>query len=137
MTMLAALKSLMNAATQGGVLRLFGETVTIGNNPMLPDGLTPTVTITTLPPDARPIGVFEADLTINEEEKISVFFSPDPTYAGYRAGKPVVAETLVRAEAVDPDQRPYTYRGEVRNVGQTNQEFCYQRPKKIASSGKR
>lgn len=130
-----ALQAMANASIQGGPLALFGKTVTIGKNGNYPDGLTPTVTITSLAPDALARDVFGPDLTLNQDEKISVFFSRDATYAGGRTDTPIVGETLVVTG--DTDQRPYVFRGETRNVGDTNQEFVYQRPKKVAASGKR
>lgn len=70
--------------------------------------------------------------TYDEREQIEVDVSRDPAWEYSMPRRPQATEELRRAEAIDPDRRPFTFRGEVMFEGDQHAVYVFERPRRIA-----
>lgn len=68
--------------------------------------------------------------TSDERERIEVTVSRDATYARSYVSRPPLACCLYRAEARDPDRRPFTFRGEVLFEGDQHAVYVFERTRR-------
>lgn len=70
--------------------------------------------------------------TFDERERIRVTVSRDANFAGAYQSRPLPACRLFRAESIDADRRPFTYRGEVAYEGDQHAVYLFERPRRAA-----
>jgi hypothetical protein len=69
--------------------------------------------------------------TYDEREQIEVLVSRDATWPFALPTRPQPTDELRRAEAIDPDRRPFTFRGEVLYEGSEHAVYVFERPRRI------
>lgn len=69
--------------------------------------------------------------TFDERERIEVFVSRSATWEYAVSTRPQPADRLVRNEAIDADQRPYTFGGEVIYEGDQHAVYVFERPRRV------
>lgn len=70
--------------------------------------------------------------TYDEREQIEVMVSRDASWEFALPSRPQPSWGLRRAEAIDEDQRPFTFRGEVVFEGDQHAVYVFERPRRIA-----
>lgn len=109
----------------------FGEEVTIDG---ASEKKTCKVLISHSQDNGRRQGTFEDRENIDEDERLRVVFSKDPTWAFAREHKPAMGERLVRDASKDKDQRPFAWRGETETENATHAVYIYIRVKRTVGS---
>jgi len=69
--------------------------------------------------------------TYDEREQIEVMVSRDASWEFALPTRPQPTDGLRRAIAIDPDQRPFTFRGEVIHEGDQHAVYVFERPRRI------
>jgi hypothetical protein len=69
--------------------------------------------------------------TYDEREQIEVLVSRDASWEFALPTRPQPTDGLRRAVAIDPDQRPFTFRGEVIHEGDQHAVYVFERPRRI------
>lgn len=69
--------------------------------------------------------------TYDEREQIEVLVSRDASWELSLPSRPQATEELRRSESIDPDRRPFTFRGEVLFEGDQHAVYVFERPRRI------
>lgn len=134
--------AIRQAALQAGALSsdLFAETVTItspveGEDPISVRAKIEHEDMTRRRRGGTGSGNESIQNTLDERERICVVLSRDVLFSGSYPSRPPPAASLCRAEARDPDRRPFVFRGEILFEGDQHARYIFERPRRV-SQGK-